>query len=86
MDPLGSISERNVEEETLQGASNHDFEINRQQLLSNENSDNNKTALIKKFFSRADEKCLRRTSSFMLRSQAESGGKLDFKRTFDTYI
>ena len=74
MDPLGSISERNVEDETLQDGSNQDFEIN-PQLLRDKNSQCNKNTLIKKIFSRDEEKCLRRTSSFMLRSQAEGGGK-----------
>ena len=74
MDRLGSISERNVEEETLQDGGNQDFEIN-PRLLCDKNSQCNKNTLIKKFFSRDEEKCLRRTSSFMLRSQAEGGGK-----------
>ena len=74
MDPLGSIIEKNVEEETLQDGDNQDFEIN-PRLLSEKNSQCNKNTLIKKFFSRDEEKCLRRTSSFMLRSQAEGGGK-----------
>ena len=74
MDPLGTIRERNVEEETLQDGNNQDLEIN-PQLMCNKNSQCNKNLFIKKFFSRDEDKCLRRTSSFMLRSQAEGGGK-----------
>ena len=74
MDTLGSIRERNVEEETLQDGNNQDFEIS-PQLMCNKNSQCNKNLFIKKFFSRDEDKCLRRTSSFMLRSQAEGGGK-----------
>ena len=77
MDPLGKITEKETEEETIQDGSHQDFEIN-PQSLTKENPQNNKVPLIKKFFKHDDNKSLRRTSSFMLRSQAESGGKLDW--------
>ena len=75
MDPLGSIRERKVEEETQEDVSCQGFEIDPQQLLTDERSKNNKSTLIKKFFRQDEDKSLRRTSSFMLRSQVEGGGK-----------
>ena len=78
MDPLGKISEGKAEEETLQAPSHQDFEID-PQLLTKQQTQNNKAPLIKKIFRHDDNKSLRRTSSFMLRSQAEGGGKLDLK-------
>ena len=50
MDPLGSIRETKVEEETREDVSCQGFEIDPQQLLTDERSKNNKSTLIKSFF------------------------------------
>ena len=73
MDPLGNITERISEEEILE-TPDHKYDFDPRMLPdNNENAKN--VPLIKKLFRDDRSNNLRRTSSFMLRSRTEGGGK-----------
>ena len=76
MDPLGNIIEGIPEEEIHQKIDQH-FEID-SQILGNSKKHGQKVPLIKRFFTEDNSNSLRRTSSFMLRSRNEGGGKYIF--------
>ena len=73
MDPLGNIIEGITEDEIPQVIDQH-FKID-PQILRDTKKHDQKVPLIKRFFNEDNSNSLRRTSSFMLRSRNEGGGK-----------
>ena len=74
MDPLGNITEGIQEDEISRNMDQH-FDVDPQILNDNRKNDQ-KIPLIKRFFNEGKSNNLRRTSSFMLRSRKEGGGKI----------
>ena len=74
MDPLGNITEGIQEDEISRNMDQH-FEID-PQILNDNRKHEQKMPLIKRFFNEDKSNSLRRTSSFMLRSRKEGGGKI----------